>query len=278
MKVGCHISIRRGYYEAARTAVHLGAKAFQYFPKNPRGLSIKSFDPKDAAKCAEYSKSNQLISIAHSPYPVNPAVDEGELRHAIIQSLRNDLKIAEACGSLGIVVHFGKYKGSEALQGYKNIIQCMNEVLAGFEGRAKLLLENQAGDGSLMGTTFEELVQVRSLSEQPERIGFCFDTCHAFACGLWPAHGGWTELVSSAEKSGWLEQLCAVHLNDSRYGRGMHKDRHANIGLGQMGEKELAPFLQYFKKRDIPIILETPVPAGATHAEEIQYVKELSQR
>lgn len=279
MKAGCHISIRGGYLAAAKTAAQIGADAFQYFPKNPRSLAIKSFDRKDAELCAAFCRERGIASIAHTPYPTNMAIDEGELRKATVASLRNDLEIADACGSVGIVVHFGKYKGKDSLQGYKNIIQCMNEVLADFSGQALLLIENQAGEGSGMGTTLEELMQVRSLSERPELIGFCFDTCHAYASGLWPAgEDGWSRLQSHAASLGFLSLLRAVHLNDSVYPRGMGKDRHAPIGRGEIGERRFIPLLRYLRSAPLPVVLETPVHKGTTHASEIRYVKELAER
>ncbi|ALS22473.1 MULTISPECIES: deoxyribonuclease IV [Paenibacillus] len=280
MRFGCHISIRKGYLEAARTAVLLGAQSFQYFPKNPRSLMVKAYNRSDAESCERYCREHGILTIAHTPYPTNLAVDEGELRQATIASLRNDLEIADACGSVGVVVHFGKYKGKDPLQGYKNIIECINEVLAGYPGRALLLIENQAGEGSLMGTTLEELVQIRGLCRRPELIGFCFDTCHAFASKLFPAlPAGWPEWERHAEAVGYLPHLRAIHLNDSVYARGACKDRHAMIGKGQMGEALFLPLLrsQRLKSMNLPVVLETPLMRGTTHAGEIRYVKELSE-
>ncbi|MCP1308392.1 deoxyribonuclease IV [Paenibacillus tyrfis] len=281
MRFGCHISIRGGYAEAAKTAVKLGAQSFQYFPKNPRSLTVKSFNRQDAEQCARFCREHGLLSIAHTPYPTNLAVGPGELRQATIASLRNDLEIADACGSVGVVVHFGKYKGEDPLQGYKNIIQCMNEALAGYTGRSLLLIENQAGEGTSMGTTLEELVQVRNLCAFPRLVGFCLDTCHAFASGLWPSSkDGWPELERHAAATGYLQDLRAIHLNDSVYPRGAHKDRHAMIGRGEIGEARFASLLRSTALKsmpDLPAVLETPVLRGSTHASEIRYVKELSE-
>ncbi|MUG69608.1 deoxyribonuclease IV [Paenibacillus validus] len=283
MKFGCHISIRRGFLEAAKTATLLGADAFQYFPKNPRSLTVKVFQRQDAAACASYCRERGIRSIAHTPYPTHIAADPGELRQATIDSLRNDLDIADACGSVGIVVHFGKFRGKDPLQGYKNIIQCVNEVLSGYAGQTLLLLENQAGEGTMMGTTLEELVQVRRLCERPELVGFCFDTCHAFASGLWPSSPseGWRQLEERMEQTGYWGDLQAIHLNDSLYPRGGCKDRHARIGHGEMGEERFAAMLGSSKLRErlnLPVVLETPVPRGVTHESEICYIREMGTR
>jgi deoxyribonuclease IV len=274
MKIGCHISIRRGYLQAARAASNIGASSFQYFPKNPRSLSVKAFDRKDAEACAAYCAEHGLVSIAHTPYPVNLALPPSDLQMATIASLRNDLEIAEACGSIGIVVHFGKSKETDPLQGYRNIIQCINETLSDWEGRTLFLLENQAGEGSPMGTTLEELVQIRKLAERPELIGYCLDTCHLFASGVW--RSGLTEAwISKGEALGFFDHLKAVHLNDSMYSSGSCKDRHANIGQGFIGSDEFRSFFRHLGRPDLPGVLETGTGPDRSHKGEIEYVKSL---
>ncbi|WP_248925592.1 deoxyribonuclease IV [Paenibacillus hamazuiensis] len=275
MRFGCHISIRHGYLEAAKTALRIGAGAFQYFPKNPRSLSVKSFARADAEGCAAFCREHGIASIAHAPYPTNLAVDDPGLRQATLASVLNDLEIAEACGSVGLVVHFGKYKGSDPLQGYKNIIQLINDITASWQGNALLLIENQAGEGSAMGTTFEELVKIRSLVSRPHKVAFCFDTCHAFASGLWKGDD-WPEAAARGAALGYFDHLKAIHLNDSRYESGSGKDRHANIGSGFIGTRGMETFLRSpFFARGIPVVLETPVPRGGSHEGEIRFAMQL---
>ncbi|GIP32654.1 deoxyribonuclease IV [Paenibacillus sp. J2TS4] len=277
MRLGSHISIRRGYLQAARTATAIGASCFQYFPKNPRGLSLKSFDAADGAACAQYCREQDLISVGHSPYPANLALEPSPLREAVIASLINDLEIAECCGSAGIVVHFGKFKSKDPLQGYRFIIDTLNAVLKDWTGKAKLLIENQAGEGAAMGTTLEELVQIRKLADHPDKIGFCLDTCHAFASGLWNGRN-WPELVERGGELGYFDQLQVVHLNDSVYPSGSRKDRHANFGQGKIGEDHLLEFLLSPPIRTVPVILETAAGSDHTHREEIKYIIEAVQR
>ncbi|WP_274362230.1 deoxyribonuclease IV [Paenibacillus thermotolerans] len=273
--VGCHISIRQGFSGAARTAAAIGATAFQYFPKNPRGLSIKKFSPADAAECKSICAEHGIQSIAHTTYATNLAA-EGALREPTVLSLRNDLEIADACGSIGVVVHFGKWKGgADPLEGYKVILSALNETLRGYEGSALLLIENQAGEGTSIGTTLEELASIRQLSEFPEKIGFCLDTCHLFASGVWNG-GNLGELVQRGRELGYFEQLRALHLNDSVYPSGSRRDRHANIGGGHIGADALAEVLRTEEIRSIPVVLETPVPPGSSHQEEISFVRTLA--
>lgn len=274
MKIGSHISIRGGYAKAARRAMDMGAQSFQYFPKNPRSLHIKEFDTRDAARCKLFCEEAGIVSIAHTPYPVNLAIDErddSELFNLTVSSIQNDLNIAEACGSLGVVVHFGHYKGIEPLQGYKNILQCLNKVLASWEGKAKILIENQAGHGQLMGTTLEEMVNIRSLSQYPEKIGFCFDTCHAFTAGLWDTSVSQSLFEKGVTLDYW-KNLVAVHLNDSRFPYGSGQDRHARVGEGYIGEKALQELLSFRGMEHVAIVMETDVGDDGTHQEDIAKV------
>ncbi|MFC4597943.1 deoxyribonuclease IV [Cohnella hongkongensis] len=274
VRVGSHVSTRGGYRAAAEHAAATGSASFQYFPKNPRTLQPKAFDRSDAERCAAWCRERGIASIAHGPYPVNPA-SEGEAARRMALCTLNDLQIAEACGSVGVVVHFGAYKGADPLQGYRNILQWVNSVTALWSGKAQILLENQAGDHGPMGTTPEELAQIRSLAAHPEKIGFCLDTCHLFASGEWRP-GQWEAYAERARRLGLWEHVRAIHLNDSRYPSGSRKDRHAAIGEGCIGREQFEELLGTPELKAVPLILETPVGADGTHREQIERVRRWS--
>ncbi|MCA0758517.1 deoxyribonuclease IV [Paenibacillus sp. N4] len=274
MLLGSHVSIRNGYLSAAKEAVSLGAKSFQYFPKNPRSLSVKSFDRRNAENCSRYCKEHGLVSVAHTPYPTNLSVEDPVMREVTLRSLLNDLDITEACGSVGLVVHFGKYNGSDPLQGYRLMIDMLNQVLMDWDGNAKLLIENMAGQGGKMGITLEELVQIRRLTQVPEKIGYCFDTCHAFASGLWTGDN-WSAIMEKGTELGYFDNLKAIHLNDSVYPGRSFKDRHANVGKGYIGERSIKELLNASGLTELPFILETPYSADYSHREELRYVHSL---
>jgi deoxyribonuclease-4 len=252
----------------------MGAKSFQYFPKNPRSLAIKELDAAAAADCFHFCREKGMPSIAHSPYPVNIALGDtrgSELYHTTVASLKNDLAIAEACGSVGIVVHFGHLKSSDPLQGYKNIIQCLNETLAGWQGKTKILLENQAGQPGSMGITLEELVYVRNLADEPQKIAFCLDTCHAYASGTWDP-GQTDQWLERGCELGYWKELAAVHLNDSKYPLGSGKDRHARVGEGCIGTEALIGLISLPEFAGKPVVLETEPGSDGTHRDEIEYL------
>jgi len=274
LRIGAHVSTRDGFLGAAHKAASMGANAFQFFPKNPRSLIPKTkLDAKDASACANWCAEQGIVSIGHAPYALNLAVDP-EQASTMLQALLNGLLIADLCGALGLVVHFGKYAGADKLQGYRNIVQMTNLALKQWNGRALLLLENQAGEGTTMGLTLDEPVTVRRLSDFPEKIGFCLDTCHLFASGVWNGRN-WTQLEEAGRQLGYFDHLKAIHLNDSVYPHGSRKDRHAPIGQGAIGPQPLRELLQSDSVRGVPLFLETPPEADGTHRNEIQYVKHL---
>ena len=268
------MSIQHGYLNAAKTALRIGAQSYQFFPKNPRGLGIKKFDHKDAEQCKQFCKENEILSIAHTTYPTNLAA-EGVEKNKIIESVLNDLEITNACGSIGLVVHFGVYKGKDLIHGYQNIIASLNEILSKWDGETLILLENQAGQGVKMGTTMEELTQIRNLVDEPEKIGFCLDTCHAFASGLWTGDNQ-VEFIKRGDELDYFSHLKAIHLNDSMFPVNSFRDRHANIGKGYIGEERFKNLLQSPFLQDLPLILETPSNQNYTHQDEINYLKNLT--
>ncbi|MCR2822247.1 deoxyribonuclease IV [Lederbergia panacisoli] len=274
MIFGCHLSIKNGYLGAAKQASKMNAGAFQYFPKNPRSLTVKNFDQQDADSCKAFCEENAILSVSHSPYPTSLTPNDERKRDQVIQSLLNDLKITEACGSIGVVVHFGKKVSHlTLLESYQLIIEMLNEGLSEWEGNAKILLENNAGLPGAFGTTLEELVQIRKLCDYPEKIGFCFDTCHAFSCGLWDGEN-WSDLLEKGEDLGYFEELQLVHFNNSKYNTRIGQDRHAPIfGPGYIKESQFDQFVNTPQFANIPFILETP-KEEIPHEKEIQLLQE----
>ncbi|MFS8612943.1 MAG: TIM barrel protein, partial [Planifilum fulgidum] len=130
--------------------------------------------------------------------------------------------------------------------------------------------------GSELGLTIADLVAIREATDYPEKIGFCFDTCHGFAAGAW-SEESFDELVRTMEETGYLEHLTAIHFNDSKAPFNSRKDRHAKIGQGEIGSAALARFLTCEAFAGLPVILETPVEDEAEYAEEIRLLHTLKE-
>lgn len=272
MYIGCHLSIRNGYKNAAVHARKLGATAFQYFPKKPRSLVPKEYSAEDTASCKDYCEKNNIVSFSHSPYPTKLIADDLKTEELVIQSIMNDLEITDSCGSIGVVVHFGTTTSTDPIEGYKRMINVLNRCLENWNGSSLLLLENNAGGRSMMGTTLEEMVQIRKLVNHPEKIGFCLDTCHAFASGMWNGDN-WSELEEKGQKLEFFKHLKLIHLNNSKYPAGMKRDRHASLITGHITTNQWLDFLTSSSIRTIPLILETPNEQKDAHEKEIKLVK-----
>ncbi|RSK29331.1 deoxyribonuclease IV [Bacillus sp. HMF5848] len=268
MHFGCHVSIKNGFLSAAQYSKQMGASCFQYFPKNPRSITIKEFNDIDAKLCAAFCLEHNILSIAHAPYPISLMPDDDK-REAVKLSILNDLEIADACGSIGVVVHFGNYHGTDMIKGYQKLIHFLDETLNEWNGKALLLIENNAGKGGDMGTSIEELSKIRELSSERQKVGFCLDTCHLFASGIWSGDN-WSTIEQKCVDMEFFESLFAIHLNNSHYTSGSMKDRHANIRQGKINVKNLLEIVHCpYIENNIPFILETP----SHHAEELQFLK-----
>ncbi|MBO8171174.1 MAG: deoxyribonuclease IV [Bacillaceae bacterium] len=276
MKIGCHISVSKGFLKAARTADELGAQSFQVFTKNPRALRPKKLDMNDARKGVEYCQEHDLTVVTHTPYITNLSTPKEDLHEVTIRSIKEDLSIAESYQAVGAVVHCGKHVGEGEDYGIERMIETLDLILEDYEGETRLLLENTAGQGSELGLEIETLVSIRKATKCPEKIGFCFDTCHAFAAGVWNGDT-FDELVKTMKETGYLNDLVAIHFNDSKAPFGSRKDRHEKIGQGEIGSEALSLFLNAPEFSGLPVVLETPVDDEKEYGEEMKYLHSLKQ-
>lgn len=274
MQLGCHISVSKGLRKAAEKAIELGAETFQIFTKNPRGLRPKKIDVVDAEAGVEFCKEHGITVVCHTPYITNLSTPDRGLHEATIRSIIEDLKIAEAYGAIGAVVHCGKHVGEGEEYGIKRMVETLDEILEDYNGPVQLLLENTAGQGSELGLDPQTLMDIRSQTKFPDKIGFCFDTCHAFAAGQWNEET-FEEFIKRSDQVGYLDHIKVIHFNDSKVPFNSRKDRHAKIGQGEIGSKALQKFLQCEKLKEVPFILETPVEEEEEYKEEILYLREL---
>jgi deoxyribonuclease-4 len=274
LKLGCHISISKGYSAAVESAHRLGCESFQFFTKNPRAFKGKAADPAEAAKGRALLAEYGLVAVAHAPYITNLSTPDPELREISIASLVQDLQNAEAYGAVGCVCHMGKHVGEGETAGMARMVETLDMLLDAYTGSCTLLLENTAGQGSELGTTLEQCLEVRSRVAQPHRIGFCFDTCHGFAAGAYRVET-WADMVAQARSIGYWQHLKAIHLNDSKFDYGSRKDRHDNLGKGFIGEAGMAAILGSDAFGDLPVVLETPVDNEDDYVPEMAYARSL---
>lgn len=272
LKIGCHLSISKGFKAIGNEALKIHANTFQFFTRNPRGSKAKEIDPNDTEALRMLMKENQFARIlAHAPYTLNPCSPEEKTREFAIQVMADDLVRMEFLPNNLYNFHPGSHGGQGAEVGIQQIIVQLNTLLKP-EQTTTVLLETMAGKGTEVGRTFEELRQILDGVILSERIGVCMDTCHINDAG-YDIINDLDGVLESFDKIIGLERLYAIHLNDSLNSKGSHKDRHAKIGEGSIGLKAITQIINHPKLRHLPFFLETPNDISG-YAQEIALLRE----
>jgi deoxyribonuclease-4 len=186
----------------------------------------------------------------------NPATEDPGLAEKSLLTLTEEFRRANLLKADFLVLHPGKSKNAT---GFTQVAQMVNTVLTQVAGPTLLLLENQAGMGSELVTKLEDMGRLLALIEARQRVGVCFDTCHAFAAGYdLTAAAGWEATIAAFDRCIGLKALKLFHLNDSMGELGSHLDRHQHIGLGKIGLAGFEYLVNHPELSKLPGILETP--------------------
>ena len=272
LKIGCHLSISKGFKAIGNEALKIHANTFQFFTRNPRGSKAKEIDPNDTEALRMLMKENQFARIlAHAPYTLNPCSPEEKTREFAIQVMADDLVRMEYLPNNLYNFHPGSHGGQGTEVGIQQIIVQLNTLLKP-EQTTTVLLETMAGKGTEVGRTFEELRQILDGVILSEKIGVCMDTCH-INDAVYDIINDLDGVLESFDKIIGLERLYAIHLNDSLNSKGSHKDRHAKIGEGSIGLKAITQIINHPKLRHLPFFLETPNDISG-YAQEIALLRE----
>ncbi len=259
--IGAHVSTAGGSYKAFERGLEIGCTALQIFVKSPNQWRAKPIDPADIQKFHEAHATNPWPVTAHAAYLINLASQKEDISEKSRAGLADELARCDLLGVSGLVFHPGARLGAGVEVGIEDVARNMDAVLAASpDVRTKLLLENTAGQGSTIGVRFEELAGIIALLDEPDRVGVCLDTCHAFAAGYdlrTPA--GYEAVLAEFDSVIGLERLLCVHLNDSKHPLGSHKDRHENIGDGEIGAECFAVIVNDDRLAAVPKLLETPM-------------------
>jgi deoxyribonuclease-4 len=259
--LGAHMSIAGGYHKAVVAAADLDMNVVQIFTKNNNQWRAKPITDGDVEQFSEaLSKYEISHPLSHASYLINLASPDATLRKKSIDAFVIELQRAEMLGIPFVVLHPGSFTTSSEETGLKTIIQSLDEVhRQTSELQAQCLLENTAGQGSNLGWRFEQLATILDGVQQPERLGVCFDTCHAFAAG-YPLTGqkDYKATMKQLNSLVGIERVHAIHLNDSKREFGSRVDRHEHIGKGEIGIEGFRNLLKDRRFRETPMYLETP--------------------
>lgn len=266
---GAHLSVAGGYYRAAESAAELKCETVQVFTKAPSQWAAKSITVEEAKRFRQAIKDAKLSNpTAHDSYLINLAAPTDELWRKSIDAFCDEIDRADLLGLKYLVTHPGAHVGSGEEAGINRVIEALDEAFDRKpESKLIILLEATAGMGTTLGHRFEHLAAIRAGVPQRKRIGICLDTCHVFAAGygLGTAEE-YQRTFDEFDKIIGLKHLKLFHLNDSVKPLGSRVDRHAAIGLGQIGEAAFRRIVTDERFAKLPMILETPKEDAAGNA------------
>ena len=257
LKIGCHLSVSKGFYEMGKEAVKINANTIQFFTRNPRGGAAKPIDEEDVKKFLELAKEHKIESLlAHAPYTLNAAAADESIREFAKNTMADALRRMEHIPNSYYNFHTGSHVKQGVELGTKYIVDMLNAILKE-EQSTLVLLETMAGKGSEIGRTFEEIRTIIDRVNLNNHLGVCLDTCHIFDGG-YDIVNNLNEVLEEFDNVIGLDRLKAIHLNDSLNTLGSHKDRHAKIGEGNIGIEAITRIINHPKLRNLPFFLETP--------------------
>ncbi|CAB4939839.1 unannotated protein [freshwater metagenome] len=261
MLIGAHVSPAGGPAKAIERGSALGARSIQIFNQNPRAWkpTIYTDEQIEAYRAAAQASAIDALLI-HAVYLLNAASEDPEIREKTLVSLSASLRAGDALGATAVVLHPGSAKTGEVGPAIERAGAVIREALAQSEHCA-LHLENTAGAGGTLGRSWDELGGLIEAAGGDARLGICLDSCHLLSSGVEiRTADALTEAIDACERAVGPGRLGSLHLNDSQYPLGSNRDRHADIGAGELGLDGARVFLSEPRFQELPCVLETPGP------------------
>ena len=260
LKLGSHVGMsgREMLLGSAKEAVSYGADTFMFYTGAPQNTRRKELDELNIGPAWEYMKEHGIEDIiVHAPYIINLGNSvKPETFQLGVEFLEKEIQRTIACKSHLLILHPGAHVGAGIDAGIAQIVKGLNEVLTR-DTDCCVALETMAGKGSEVGRTFEELARIYDGVVYNEKLRVCFDTCHTSDSGYDIIHH-FDDVIREFDQILGKGQIAVFHINDSKNVPGAAKDRHANIGFGEIGFDALNAIVRHPDFEEIPKILETP--------------------
>ncbi|MFL1706013.1 deoxyribonuclease IV [Campylobacter sp. MOP7] len=271
--IGAHVSASGGVENAPLNAMKIGANAFALFVKNQRQWSAK---PLSKENISQFKENLRLANISpkhvlpHNSYLINLGHFDDEKRQISIDAFLDEVARVEQLGLELINFHPGSHLKEISTEAcLDNIANSINFILENSQN-VKLVIENTAGQGSNLGFKFEHLAYLINKCNDKSRIGVCLDTCHTFAAG-YDIKENYDKTMKEFDDIVGFKYLCAMHLNDTKFGLGSKKDRHESLGKGCLGSKTFENIIKDKRTDEIPLVLETI--DDSIWADEIKFLR-----
>ena len=259
MLIGAHVSPAGGLAKAIERGLERGCRSIQIFNQSPRMWRPTVYRDEDVLAFTEAMAESPIDAVViHAVYLVNCASDDEEIRAKSLASLTHSLRVGQEIGARAVILHPGSAKTGDVPSAIARAGETIGEALRESDG-CPLHLENTAGAGGTLGRSIDELAALLAAAGGSERVGLCLDSCHLFASGFdirTPA--GIDRVVAEISAKIGSERIGSLHLNDSQTPLGSNRDRHANVGKGELGEDGCAAFLAAPAFQELPCVLETP--------------------
>jgi deoxyribonuclease-4 len=264
-RLGAHMSVAGGLPRAVERAVVHRCQSLQVFAKNAsqwRGRELPRNEIRAFRAAVAAAQIHPVVS--HASYLINLATTSVPLRRQSIEAMGDELDRAEALGLLGVVLHPGCYTAGNAADGLTLVATALLELLRGRRrGKTMVLLECTAGQGTALGSTFEQLASIIARMNDHKRVGVCLDTCHLLAAGYdIRSTEGYNATFTQFDRLIGFDRLKAFHLNDSKKPLGSRVDRHEHIGKGHLGLEPFARLVNDSRFSALPMLLETAKGEG----------------
>ena len=260
-RIGLHTGIAGGLHNALLKAQRLGADTVQIFSRNPRGWKAKPLDKEEVEYFKRVRRATGVSPVViHANYLINLAAADESIREKSVASFREEVERGLTLGADYLVLHPGSARGACEADAIRTCAESLKAACAGLAlGPFRILLENTAGQGECIGHRFEHL---REIAEQCPglNLGVCLDTAHAFTAGYdIRDEDGLAAALDSLEANVKLENVLAVHFNDSKAAYNSRVDRHWHVGLGHIGAEALRRVASHPRLAHAAFLLETPV-------------------
>lgn len=259
MRIGCHVSIAGGIQNAPKNGHDLGCEIIQVFTRSPQGGKTPELTPEIIKKFkSQVSRFKIQDFYIHTPYYINFASANNRIRYGSTNAVREELERGSLLGAKYVMTHLGTAKELGHAEALKKTAEMLRKSLEGYTGSTKLLLENSAGAGEIIGDNLAELAEIIKKTGNSAIAGICLDTQHSFASGY-----DWTDFprtVKKIEKEIGLENVKLIHANDSQTDCGSRKDRHEHIGQGKIGLEAFQNITAFAQKHGIDMLCETAEP------------------
>jgi deoxyribonuclease-4 len=275
--LGAHMSVSGGFEQSIIRAESIGCTAMQIFTKSNRQWNAKKITTEEAdlfKKTVAESTIEPHNIMVHATYLINIGSPDKVTEKKSVAAVLMELDRCEQLGLPYLVLHPGSYTTSDEKTCLDRIADNLNHILEHTKTSVSILLENMAGQGSTTCDTFEQLATVYRQSDHKKKLGFCFDTCHAFAAGYdFRTEKGYHDMWKQFDELLGIKKLKAMHINDSKRECGSFVDRHEDIGKGKLGIKTFELIFNDPHLFDIPKILETPSKELAEYKHNMDIIK-----